>query len=223
MMKPVFYLIVVMVVAVLYLIRARILGKQLQIYILKPFATLVVITVALLSFLNPDHNTVYTAGILTGLLFSLGGDIALLFQENRKAFTLGLGLFFVVHVIYILIFTVLGSFSVWDVITLLVLLAAGSGFYNLIKSNLKKLQIPVIIYIVVISLMVSRAVSTLFNLSYFSTEQAVMISLGAILFYFSDLILAANRFWKPWQYHHISLVFYYGGQLLIALAAGYFG
>jgi hypothetical protein len=36
-------------------------------------------------------------------------------------------------------------------------------------------------------------------------------------------MLAANRFWRPWRYNRISLAFYYGGQLLIALAAGYFG
>lgn len=145
-----------------------------------------------------------------------------MFQEKRKAFTLGLGLFLVAHVIYILVFTVLGSFSVRDVIPLIVLMAAGFGFYCLIKPNLKQLKVPVIIYIVVISLMVSWAVSTLINPLYFTTEQAVMISLGAVLFYLSDVVMAANRFWKSWPYHHISLVFYYSGQLFIALAAGYF-
>jgi hypothetical protein len=49
-----------------------------------------------------------------------------------------------------------------------------------------------------------------------------MILTGALLFYISDIMLAANRFWKPWRYNRISLAFYYGGQLLIALAAGCF-
>ena len=51
----------------------------------------------------------------------------------------------------------------------------------------------------------------------------LMVLFGALLFYFSDVILAANKFWKPWRYNRISLVFYYSGQLLIALSAGYFG
>ena len=51
--------------------------------------------------------------------------------------------------------------------------------------------------------------------------QAVLVLIGAVLFYVSDVILAAARFWKPWRYHRISLAFYYSGQLLIALAASY--
>jgi hypothetical protein len=70
--------------------------------------------------------------------------------------------------------------------------------------------------------MVSRAVSTLAS-PLFSGTQAALIILGAVLFYVSDLILAAARFWRPWKYNRISLVFYYGGQTLIALAASYFG
>ncbi len=69
--------------------------------------------------------------------------------------------------------------------------------------------------------MVSRAVSTLAS-PVFSSGQAVLIVIGAVLFYISDIILAAGRFWKPWKYHRISLAFYYSGQLSIALAASYF-
>ena len=72
-----------------------------------------------------------------------------------------------------------------------------------------------------ISAMVNRAGSTLVS-PVFEVSQALMISIGAMLFYTSDVILAANRFWKSWKYNRISLAFYYGGQLLIALAASYF-
>jgi hypothetical protein len=47
-----------------------------------------------------------------------------------------------------------------------------------------------------------------------------MVLVGAALFYISDVILAANRFWKPWEYNRISLGFYYGGQLLICHQPG---
>ena len=83
------------------------------------------------------------------------------------------------------------------------------------------MKFPVILYIVIISVMVNRACSTLASPE-FSGLQVWMITLGAILFYISDVILALNRFWKTWQYNRISLVFYYGGQGLIALAASYF-
>jgi multisubunit Na+/H+ antiporter MnhB subunit len=68
---------------------------------------------------------------------------------------------------------------------------------------------------------VSRAVSTLSSPE-LGARQAVMVAVGAVLFYVSDVILAASRFWKPWEYRRISLAFYYGGQLLIALAASGF-
>jgi uncharacterized membrane protein YhhN len=97
----------------------------------------------------------------------------------------------------------------------------GIGFYSLIQENLASLRWPVIAYMAVISLMVSRAVST-FPSPVFSTGQAAMVAVGAVLFYISDVILAANRFWKALRYDRISLGFYYAGQLLIALAANAF-
>jgi uncharacterized membrane protein YhhN len=160
--------------------------------------------------------------VLIGLLFSFGGDIALMFQDNRKAFTLGLGLFLLAHIAYTVVFIMLGRFTSWDLLSGVILLAAALSFYRLLAPNLGSMKVPVIAYIVIISLMVSRALST-FASPAFSITQAWMIAGGAILFYISDVILAANRFWKPWKYQRISLAFYYAGQFLIALAASFFG
>ncbi|MEW5873393.1 MAG: lysoplasmalogenase [Chloroflexota bacterium] len=217
-MKPALYPVLVLIPTAFFLIRAEIAKKQSQIYILKPICTLLVIGIALLALLEPAPNKTYLSGVLLGLLFSFGGDLALMFQENRKAFMIGLVLFLLAHVAYTVLFALLGRFSAWDILSTVVLLAVGLGFYRLIQPNLGAMKLPVIIYIVVISLMVSRAISTLFNPA-FTTGQGIMIAVGAVLFYVSDLILAAGRFWKPWKYHRISLVFYYSGQLLIALAA----
>jgi uncharacterized membrane protein YhhN len=220
-MRPALFPVPVLVVTVALLIRAAILGKQRQIYIFKPISTLLVIAVALLSLLEPSQNLTYTVGATIGLLLSLGGDIALMFQENRKAFIIGLGLFLLAHIAYAVAFTLLGVFSAWDLLSAGILLGVGVSFYLLIQPNLGTMQGPVIAYIVVISVMVNRAGSTLMSPA-FGVRQALMILIGAILFYISDVILAANRFWKSWEYNRISLAFYYGGQLLIALAASYF-
>jgi hypothetical protein len=69
--------------------------------------------------------------------------------------------------------------------------------------------------------MMNRAVST-FHGGFFNQGQAVMITLGAALFYVSDVILAVSRFRKRWRYNRISLAFYYGGQALLMLSAGFF-
>ena len=220
-MKPALYPIPVLIVTVALLIRAEILGRQRQIYTFKPISTVLVIGVALLSLLEPARNSTYTIGIVVGLVLSFGGDIALMFQENRRAFTLGLGLFLLAHVAYTVIFTLLGAFSAWDLLSAGVLVAVGVGFYLLIRPNLGAMEGPVIAYIVVISAMVNRAAST-FSSPDFGAGQAIMVTAGAALFYISDVMLAANRFWRSWRYNRISLGFYYGGQLLIALAASYF-
>ena len=220
-MMPALYLVPVEAVAVFLLIRAELLDKQQQVYVLKPAATLLVIAVALLSLADPAHNPTYTVGVLVGLVFSLGGDVALMFDEQPRAFAIGLGLFLLAHIAYTVVFTLLGRFSIWDVVSIPVLLACGVAFYALIRQNLGKLRLPVIAYMLVISIMVSRAVSTVPS-PVFGREQALMVVSGAVLFYLSDVILAANRFWRTWRYNRISLAFYYGGQLLLALAASLF-
>lgn len=220
-MKPALYPLPALAVTVLFLIRAQLRGQRRQVFFLKPAATLLVIAVALLSLLEPHHTTLYTVGILIALTLSLGGDVALIFDDDRHAFMLGLTLFLLAHIAYAILFTVLGRFSGWDAISALVLLLAGIGFYALIQNNLGRMRLPVIAYMVVISVMVNRAVSTLVS-PRLTPALGLMVASGAVLFYISDMILAANRFWRPWRYDRISLVFYYAGQALIALAGSFF-
>jgi len=220
-MKTALYLLPVLVVTVFFLIRAEFRKAQRQIYVIKPLATLLVIVVALLSFREARMNLTYTVGVLVGLVLSFGGDIALMFQANRKAFMIGLVLFLLAHVAYAVTFTLLTGLGAVVWLATLVLLALGVGIYRLFRSGLGSMKAPIIVYIVVISVMVNQAVAT-FNSSAFSPAQAWMIAIGAVLFYISDVILAANRFWKPFQYNRISLAFYYAGQVLIALVASYF-
>lgn len=214
-------LIAILIVDVILLIRAEILKIKRQSYIFKPLATLLVIAVCLLSLSTPNYNPTYTWGVLIGLVFSLGGDIALLFQEQRKPFMIGLALFLTAHIVYTVVFVLLGQPAPWDWLIAAVLLALAVGFYTLIREKLGGMKVPVIAYIVIISVMVSRAF-TAYASPVFSAAQSWMVFLGAVLFYISDIILAATRFWRPWKYGRISLGFYYAGQLLIALAASGF-
>lgn len=215
-------LIPILVIAVVLLIRAEILKIRKQSFVFKPISTILIIVIAGLSFFEPAYNQTYSIGVLIGLLFSFGGDIALLFQDKRKPFMIGLALFLIAHLIYAVTFSLIGRFTLWDSITAAILLAAGLAFFQLIKANLGTMKVPVIAYILIISLMVNRAFSTLASQT-LSSDQAWMISIGAVLFYISDIILAANRFWRPWKYNRISLAFYFSGQLLIALAASFLG
>jgi len=221
-MAPAFYSIPLLAVTIPFLVRAGILEEWRQVYVLKPLSTLIVIAAASLSFLQPERSMTYAIGVLVGLAFSLAGDVALMFEERRSALLAGLGSFLWAHVAYAVVFGVLGCVSWWDALSAAVLLAVGVVVYRLLSPKLDGMRWPVLAYIVVISLMVSRAVSTLPSPDV-GTGQAVLIAIGAVLFYLSDVILALCRFWRPWRYRRISLAFYYAGQLLIALVASLFG
>ena len=211
----------ILLLTVFLLVYAEIAKKKKYVYILKPISTLLVIVALLLSFCEPTQKTSYSFLILMGLLFSFGGDIALMFQQKRRYFALGLVLFLLAHIVYTIVFSLFDRFSTYDIISGIILLAAAFAIYTLIKSNLGTLRISVMVYIIVISVMVNRAIST-FDSSILDFLQAVMIASGALLFYISDIILAADRYWKSWKYNRISLAFYYIGQFLIALSASYF-
>ena len=220
-MKTALYLLPLLAVTVTLLIRAEFRGQRRQIYFLKPISTLLVIAMALFSLLEPAWNRTYTLGVLLGLVFSLGGDIALMFMDNRKAFMLGLASFLVAHLVYTLVFTLFGQPSTGDWLSAVLLLASGAFIFRLLQPNLGSMKVPVIVYILVISLMVHQAFTT-FASPLFSSGQAWMVAIGALLFYFSDLILALNRFCIPFKYHRMSLALYFSSQALIALAASYF-
>ena len=209
-----------LIVTVVLLVRAELRLDQRSIYILKPLSTLLVISVALLSFLTPGVQPWYTLSILLALVFSLGGDLALMFKSAR-AFQIGLVLFLLAHVVYTVAFTLPNGFQPQDLITGTVLLILAVVLYLYISPGLGSMRGPVVLYTLVITLMVNRGISTFFG-DAFSLKQAWLISVGAVLFWLSDLVLAVNRFGRPFRYHKLSLLLYYGGQLLIALSPSYF-
>jgi uncharacterized membrane protein YhhN len=121
-------------------------------------------------------------------------------------------------VAYALTFYKLGNSSALDLPVATLLLLAGLACFRLMAPGLGAMKLPVIAYFLIISVMVSSAVSLTAG-AVLSDLRVKLVVIGALLFYLSDVILAANRFWKPWKYNRFSLAFYYGGQILIAVAA----
>ena len=203
------------------LVRAELKRNQGQIHILKPLSTLLVIAVSLLSLLTSSAQLDFTLWITLGLVLSLGGDVALMF-ESRRAFLIGLVLFLLTHLAYSFAFTVLNGFHAADLATGAILLGIGAAIFLYLRPGLGSMKVPVLLYILITCFMVNRAISAFFG-DAFTTTQAWLISLGAVLFMFSDIVLAVNRFHHPMEKHRLSLVLYYLGQLLIALNPSYFG
>jgi uncharacterized membrane protein YhhN len=141
-----------------------------------------------------------------------------MFQENNKAFRLGLILFLTGHMAYTALFLGSAVATLPVGLTAIILALFGLFIYRLMAPNLGSMRIPVIFYIVVISLMVASAFAAVQS-GELSRLRGRLVLAGALLFYVSDLILASNRFWKPFRYHRISLAFYFSGQFCLALSA----
>ena len=135
-----------------------------------------------------------------GILFSMAGDIFLLFID--RFFIFGLISFLLAHIAYLVGFNLpfpetLGTWAI--AISIIVGLSAVRLLRRIVEGvrvNQPRLVVPVIIYSAVITLMLLSALLTLFRPEWSSTP-AYLVSFGAFLFYFSDVILAWNRFVAP--------------------------
>ena len=209
-------LIGILIISVTFLMRAEFTKRKGQIYFFKPLSTLLIIALIILSFFISDLAISYKASILAGMLFCLGGDIALMF-DSKKAFLLGLVLFLIGHIVYTITLILHNGFLADSILTPVIITLAGIALYVFLYSGLEGMKLPVLFYLVVISLMLNCALQT-YRSEFFNTTQAWHLATGATLFYISDVILAISKFKIPFRYHRISLVFYFSGQLFIALS-----
>lgn len=200
-------------------VRAELRQEWRQVYLVKPLTSLLVIGVAALSFLGPSVDTGLAAWVLVGLVFSMGGDIALMFASSR-AFMVGLILFLLAQLVYTIGFTVPNGFHLPDLATGAALLALAVAVYLYLLPGLGKMRLPVLVYILVICAMVNRALSAFFGHA-FTLTQAWLLSTGALLFWLSDLLLGISRFRHPLTWNRLGLFLYFGGQMLIALSPSY--
>jgi uncharacterized membrane protein YhhN len=158
-----------------------------------------------------------------GILFSLAGDVFLMFSD--RWFIPGLVSFLLAHVAYIIGFNLpLPVVSpTWALLVALVLAFSAARLLRLIVAGLaakgqRKLIGPVIVYGVVITLMLLSAMLTLFRLEWKATP-AALVSVGAMLFFYSDAILAWIKFVAPIKNGRMmNMITYHLGQ--IALIAG---
>lgn len=210
-----------MAVTVSLLVWSRLADRRRGEVTWKPISSALFILVALLSLLRPSANAWYTWTLTAGLLLSMGGDLALMVR-TRRAFLIGLVLFLLAHVVYATVWTVANGFHRPDLIIGVLLAVAAAAVFACLRPGLGSMQVPVLLYVAVICFMVNRAASTFFG-DYFTNTQAWLLTAGAVLFWVSDLLLAINRFRRPFRLEPLGLYAYYGGQLLIALSASYFG
>jgi uncharacterized membrane protein YhhN len=198
-------------------------GTRMLVYATKPLLMLVL---GSWFFFNSRRvGDRFTLLIQAGLLFSLFGDVALMFQHvDEFNFLIGLGAFMVAQLCYALAFAqnISETPGGQGLLVGSLLAAAVVGYGIIFASDLlprmeETLVLPVTIYAIAICTMGVLA-ALRFGRTY--TQSFVLVFAGALLFIVSDSLLATNRFARPLYHASWSVMLTYGlGQALITAGA----
>jgi uncharacterized membrane protein YhhN len=190
--------------------------NRMPLFILKFILSLLFMTTALL---QPHPVLAYYHYLLVGLIFCLIGDVCLALPQG-KGFMAGLVAFLVGHVFYIFSFLSLIQIFHWFSIGLFIFAGMSVFIFLWLRPHLRSMLIPVLLYILVITVMASGA-WTVFWKSSFRISGRMLLFAGSICFYFSDLFVARNKFIKEkYQNRLLGLPLYYTGQFLLAFSIG---
>jgi uncharacterized membrane protein YhhN len=191
--------------------------KRLE-YVFKP-ATLIAILIGAWMLAQGPHDAWEARFFLPGLAFSLAGDVFLMLPGERF-FLPGLVAFFLGHMC-----TIVGlnpTLPRWPAVVILVVVGGvGTTLYRSIDAGLRRrgrsaLRMPVALYSLVLSLMLSSAWATLFRPEWIPLRQGLVI-VGASLFFASDAMLAWDRFVTPSSWFHLLVIItYHLGQMGLA-------
>ena len=171
------------------------MGAATFVYGLTTHATLLCLLVkplpvlALLGWLHDAPPTDYRRWISLGLLFSLVGDVLLAWP--RALFIFALGAFLFAHLAHLNAY--FSDCRRLAVLPLVLALGVGAILLSiLISHGLGDLLIPVVVYALVISAMLWRALARLG--SDVPKRSALLAATGAVSFVFSDTLIGINRF-----------------------------
>lgn len=170
-----------------------------------------------------------------GAVFCLAGDIFLMIPRNL--FIFALLSFLLGHIAYIIglnnappynnimgLLLLLILKKPLAIVSLVILVICLIWLYpkltgGLRSKNLARLRIPVLFYSLVISLMVYSALMTWYRAGW-SSMAALSASIGALLFYVSDSMLAWDRFLDQLRHARLKvMITYHLGQIGIILGA----
>lgn len=196
--------------SVILCISAKYRGSKYQLLIFKPLTLVLIISIL---FVVPTTEQNYRMYIFLGLLFSLIGDVFLIFPKQH--FKNGLVAFLIGHIFYIIAFSTFTGFqyTLWIYVPIIII---GLVYFKNIVPYAEKIKIPLIIYVMVIAIMGWMALERLNSMR---TIGSLFAASGAVLFMVSDSMLAINKFRKSFfSAELIILSTYYTAQWLLALS-----
>lgn len=160
---------------------------------------------------------------LAGITLCTIGDVFLMFRE--KHFTKGLAAFLLGHILYVIGFGTIipigASLPFALGIAVLIILSGILIFRKLyagmVANANTKMVLPVALYTLVISAMLYSAIMTH---PVWHSRFTLLLSVGALLFYISDVINAWVQFVGPVKHNRLKIMItYYIAELFIAIGA----
>ncbi len=172
--------------------------------------------------IQPHPIAGYYHFLLVGLILCLGGDVLLALPQKRM-FLFGLLSFLFGHIFYIIAFFFVAKTSQWIWAGSPIILVISGSVYFWLKPHLGSMKVPVLLYVIVISIMLFGALAILGD-SNLANSGRIMVFVGALSFYLSDVFVARDRFLKDEFINRlIGLPMYYTGQFLLAFSVGLLG
>ncbi len=169
-----------------------------------------IICLLILSALN--SKTIIRILLFAALVFSAAGDAALGI-DKQNLFITGLIFFLIAHIFYIILFFRGFKFNKNSILINISILiyAVTIGFF--LRNIENRYLIPVMVYILIITIMTIGA-------GFYSTgnkyKTVYFVLIGAVLFMFSDSMLAINEFLYEFPYSGpIVMIVYYLAQFFI--------
>lgn len=163
--------------------------------------------------LNKEKSLKFPILMVTGLVFAMLGDVIL-----EIHFIAGAALFAIGHVFYFVAYTVDERFKPTDLIytacilvpaILLITLAPCFDFGGVL------MEVVCVVYATVISFMVGKAIA---NFVRVRDKKHLIVMLGSILFFTSDLMLLFNVFTSLPYFGALCLATYYPAEILLAFS-----
>ncbi len=177
----------------------------------KPLATALIIAAAALA--ASPVPAAYKTLVLAGLVFSLLGDIALMYPD--KWFTAGLAAFLAAQILYILAFRPRPGHPVSSGRSSPTS-SYGLLMFFLLAPKLGPMKLPVFVYIAAITTMAGFAAARYVDMG---GTKTLLAFLGGVLFLVSDSVLAYDRFARKVPNARILVLgTYFPAQILIALS-----
>ena len=168
-------------------------------YVVKPAVPILLLVAVLLA---PAADGAVQVIAALALLFSCGGDVALMLPDTKGSlFLVGLSSFLVAQILFAVGFLIQPHGSLLACLMVMLLVAGGPSAVVLrsVRRSSPEVLGPVAVYVAAITLMAASAIAV----GWHDPARRVAAIVGGLSFVASDLLLAVNRFVRPLRYESL--------------------